>query len=178
MAKDDYGTQRDVATALGISQPAVAGWVKRGVIKVARNGKIHIPTAIAAVNAARDPERALVGALSNGKEVEGSPADVSSSTGNIGPHALMRARTVTATLAAQQQQLKLKQLQGELISKADARLACMAVVTEIKTRLEGLPGQAAPVVHAAETVAEAEAMLRGMVRAVLVEVAKLGEAVA
>lgn len=167
-----WGTQADVGKAAGISQQSVSNWIKRGIVKPRRDGKLHIGRSVAAIEAARDPERALIGDLANGKAIEG--ADNSKAAATASPSALLKARTVSATLAAKQQEIKLAQMRGELIDKKQAMMACLAVVSEIRTRLEGLPSQAAAAVHGATSVAEAETILRGMVRAAMVEVAKLG----
>ena len=176
-ASDDrWGTQAEVGKAAGISQQSVSNWIKRGVVKPRKDGKLHIGRSVAAIAAARDPERALIGDVANGKAIEG--ADNSKAAATASPSALLKARTVSATLAAKQQEIKLAQMRGELIDKKQAKMACLAVVSEIRARLEGLPGQAAAAVHGATNVAEAEAILRGLVRAVMVEVAKLGDPIA
>ena len=95
---------------------------------------------------------------------------------NISP--LMKARTFSAIHDAKRREIELKKLQGSLIDREDARRACLAVVAEIRTRLDGLPSQAAPLAHSAPTVAEAETAIRAVLRSCLVEVAKLGEAFA
>lgn len=173
---DRWGTQAEVGQAVGISQQSVSEWIKKGVVKPRKkDGKLHIATAVAAIEVARDPERALIGDLANGKPADG--VEAARTGAPLSPAALLKARTVSATLAAQQQQIKLAQLRGELIDKKEAQLACQAVVSEIRTRLEGLPGQAAAVVHGAASVAEAEALLRATIRSLMIEVAKLGEVI-
>ncbi len=176
MADDDlnrWGTQQAVADAAGITQQAVSNWIKKGIVKAGKNGKYHIGKSVMAIEAARDPDRALVG-------MEGAAVTSKNGASEIplGPAQLIKARTVSATLAAQEQQIKLKRLQGELIERADVEAAIRSAQTIVIERLEGLPGQLAARVMQAPSVPAAEAIIRDAVRAVRDELAKLGQGIA
>lgn len=156
----------ELARRLGVTEGAVRKHVRNGLYKAGPKGLFDADACKKSWEMNRSPG-SMMGELHQASQDTGLV--------NIPTTPLLRARTVSATLDAKRRQIELQQLEGKLIERDHARAACLAVVHEIKTRLDGLPSAAAPVVHAAPTVAEAEAMLRGMVRAVLVEIGKLGD---
>ena len=163
----ERGSMTDIAAVLGVTPQAVSKHKLNGLITPGPDGKYDVGQAVELIRMNRDPKAlAEVGA--------GSAND----TANLNSHPLLKARTFSATIDAKRRQIELERLQGSLISKADARAACLAVAMEIKNRLDGLPATAAPLAHSAATVAEAEVAIRAVLRACLVEVAKLGEALA
>lgn len=160
----------ELAKRLGVSETSVRKHVARGLYKPNRSGKFDVEQCRAAWQALRDPVAVANGTLSQTKGERGQiPA------GTIPENSFLKVRTAQAAVKAQLGQLQLQKARNEVIDRRDAQRAVLAVVREIIQRLDGLPSAAAPVVHAAPSVAEAEALLRGMVRAVRVEVAKLGE---
>lgn len=181
---DRMGTLADVARALGISPQAVTKHRKSGLIRPDANGRVHVGRSVEAVQLARDPDAALKGLAGGAARSADAPEqadEIEAAVAETGTapkitQVLAKARAVGAIADAKAKELRLARDRGELIPRDAARRACLAVIAEVKTRLDGLPAQAAPIVHAAPTVAEGEALLRGMVRAVLVELAKLGEA--
>lgn len=175
-----FVTLNGLATALGVDWHTAKKHADAGLFKaVARGpnqGKFDLARCRELYETSRDPDAALKGVL--GAEAIGASTGAAGGAGDdpFRGNPLLKARTVAAVADAKARQLRLAKDEGKLISRDEVRRACLAVVTEIKTRFEGLPSQAAPVVHAAPSVQEAEALLRGMVRAIMVEVSKLGEA--
>lgn len=162
---------QELGRRLGISETMVRKHRISGLFRT-RDGKYDFEASKQAFDMNRDPDAVLKG-IAGGQAVTGSQNEPSTPA----PSTLAKVRTIAASIDAKKRSLELQRLEGSIIGKDEAKAACLAVVHEIKTRFEGLPAAAAPVVHAAPTVAEAEQLLRGMVRAVLVEVAKLGDVV-
>lgn len=181
---DRMGTLADVARALGVSPQAITKYRKSGLIKLNAGGRVHVGRAVETIQLARDPDAALkglAGGMARAAETPEQAAEIESAVAETGSapqvtQVLAKARAIGAVADAKSKELRLSRERGELIPRDAARRAALAVISEVKTRLDGLPSQAAPIVHAAPSVAEGEALLRGMVRAVLVELAKLSEA--
>lgn len=152
-----------LASILGITETSVRKHVKNGLYRRGADGLFDVDQCREAWKALRDPDAVIKGGATQ------------SGAFSLSDSALVRARTAQAAIKAKQAEIELARTKGEIIDRRDAQRAALAVVHELKQRFDGLPAAAAPVVHAAPTVAEAEALLRGMVRAVLVEVAKLGD---
>lgn len=170
---DFWGTQTEVADAIGLSQSAVSKWVQKGVVKPRRSdGAIHAATAKAAIDIARDPDGALKGIAGAAALGNDSPASKELTV----PTQLAKARTASAIVSAQKQQIELQRLKGELIAKTDVEAAIRTAQVIVIERLEGLPGLLAARVMQAPSVAAGEQIIREAVRNLRAELEQLGAA--
>lgn len=167
---DRWGNQNDVAEAVGISQSAVSRWLQKGIIRARKSdGLIHVGTAKAAIEIARDPDAALKG-IAGAAALAGEPASKELTV----PTQLAKARTASAIVSAQKQQIELQRLKGELISKVDVEAAIRTAQVIVIERLEGLPGLLAARVMQAPSVAAGEQIIREAVRNLRAELEQLG----
>lgn len=172
-----FGSMADIARAMNLSHEAVRKHKNSGLIAPGKDGRFDIVRAASLIEANRDPIAAMKG-LAGGAAVSGEQGDKAAYKAALAANPMLHARTMGAVLDVKQKELNLAKQKGELIAKEDARRACLAVVAEIKVRLDGIPSAVAPMAHAASSVAEAEQIVRAAIRAAMVEVSRLGEAFA
>lgn len=73
---------------------------------------------------------------------------------------LTRERARLAREQADAQELKNRQARGELVPGDQIESAWVALMSGVRSRLLSVPSKVAPIVHAAKTPAEAEAIIR------------------
>lgn len=88
---------------------------------------------------------------------------------------LTSERARLAKEQADAQEIKNAQLRGELIPQADVETMVVSLASGTAQRLRGVPSKAAALAHAAETIAEAEQVIRREVDAALEELADAAE---
>jgi hypothetical protein len=166
-----FGSMADIARAMNLSHEAVRKHKNSGLISPGKDGLFDIARSVSLIETNRDPIAAMKG-LAGAAALAGEQGEKAAFANSP----MLKARTMGAVLDVQAKQINVARLKGELILKEDARRACLAIVAEIKVRLDGLPSAVAPMAHAAPSVAEAEQIIRAAVRAAMVEVSRLGEA--
>lgn len=169
----EYVSLNALATELGIAWKSARKHVRSGLFKAvthgANKGRYNLARCRDLYEAARDPV-----AVEKGDAAREAAGQIPSASPV--PNTLVQARTASLVFEAKRRELSLQKLKGQLIDRDAARKACLAVISVVNQRLDGLPAQAAPAAHAAATPAEAETLIRSLVRAIKVELAKLAEA--
>lgn len=87
---------------------------------------------------------------------------------------LAAERAKLARAQTERTELDLEERRGELVPVAEVERVFVAIASGISQRLQGVPAAAAPAAHAAETIAEAEAIIRQHVNDALTALADLG----
>lgn len=168
---DDYVTGRELARQLNISETMIRKHRATGLLiqqrAGAHKGKYHLEQSMAAFRVNRDPDAALKG-IAGGAASRGEAAPLPESS-------LTKVRTIHAGLRAQREKLELEQRRGELINKADARAAILAVVTVVTERMDGAAAMIAPRVAGMTNPAEIERVARDVLNAVRAEIAGMAQ---
>lgn len=173
---EQYVSGRELARRLGMSETMVRKYVSRGLfvaeVRGAHKGLFDAARCAEAYKHNRDPEAAVRGA-EGAAAVSNDPTRAAAMPEN----SLTRVRTAHAAIKTQVAQLELQKAKGEVISKADALRAAMAVITIVRERLDGVPAQVAPRVIGLTSVPEIERVVREILDAARVEIRKMGDAI-
>lgn len=89
-----------------------------------------------------------------------------------------RERTRLAKARADAQELSLAERRGSLIPQAEVEIMLVGLASATQQRLLGVPSKIAPLVHASQSIPEAEAIVRKFVHEALELLAQEGEAIA
>jgi hypothetical protein len=176
----EFVSKSEFARRMGVSEGAVRKHIKRGLYNVNKDGLLDPVKSKAILEAVRDPENIARGDIA--RAAAGHPPQLPATDGGpvdpLSGNQLIRARTAAATLDAQHKKLKLDQARGDLISREDARRACLAVVSVVNERIEGAAAQIAVRVAGIASVPECERIAKEVLRHVRSEIASLGDALA
>lgn len=159
-------TQLEIADKLGISDRWLRKLVESGAIKDRGRGGWD------ALDAAKD----LL--TYRGNEIERLKAENASlqgqlqrTDGDTANKAIADARRAEAQ--ADKAEMEVAELRGQLIPAEQIADAMHAAVLIMKTRMNAIPARAAPLAHAALTVAAAESLLREQVDEALAELGRI-----
>ncbi len=169
----EYVTGTELARRLGVSEGAVRKHVKRGLYSAERSGLFDLEKCRVAWHSTRDPEAVLKGAAGGAAVAKVPSAPFSGATGES---SLSKARTAVTVLKAQREQLELQRSRGEVIGKADALRACLAVATIVNERIDGAAAQIGPRVVGLDA-AGAERVAREILDTIRREISQMGAAV-
>ena len=171
----EYVNVAELARRIGISDTMVRRYRDRGLFKSASGGSAAQPydaaKCVELYKANLDPDAALKGIAGGAAVALDGRADP------LGGNSLLRARTATAMIEAQSKTLHLKKLQGELISKADAKAAVRSAITIICERLDGAAGQIGPRVAGNPSAAECEQIARSIINDVRRDISAMADTI-
>lgn len=149
-------TQREYAAHRGVSQPAVSKAIKTGRIKIEPNGKIDPVKADAAWNRNTDPEKRANGRTGGAATLRTPQARAP--TESVAPPAprrrahadapgddeavpkvdFNRARTVRETFSAKIEEVRYREMVGELVPRDAVKVGLFKVFTILKGSLLGI----------------------------------------
>lgn len=157
-------TQQEIADALGVSQPTVAGYVARGC-----------PTdSIEAVRAWMDAN--LAWRKRKGVRVASAstaPAKAGSAVHSVSAE-MMLQRLRRETAEAQAAEMRVAEQCGELVRADEVRAALARRITFAREFALGVPSRVAPLVYGASSLLEVETILAEQMHAFLATLAEAG----
>jgi chemotaxis protein histidine kinase CheA len=157
---------------LGVSRQAVGDLVKRGILPEGKDGKIDVDLAKVALADRVRPSGKTAQALAvdplppasppaNAPDPNGDKAD------DVQITSFHVARTLNEAAQAQMNQLKLRQMQGELIEVSAVRGQISAVLSSLREALMQIPARMSPVLAAESDASRVHDALSGEIHQAL-----------
>lgn len=162
--------QSELARRLGLTEGAVRKHIRRGLYRKGKDGLFDADECARLYQANADPDAILKGIAGGAAVSPRAAGDGPSET------SLTRARTASAAIGAQRQQLALQKEKGELIRTDEAFRAARAVVTVVCERLDGAAAQIAQRAAGLDAVG-AERVAREIIDGIRSEIAAIATAI-
>ena len=160
-----------LARTFGVSRQAIGDLVKRGILSEDKDGLIDVELARHAIEQRVRPSAKTAQALTEPAAAPPPPAATDAQTdGTITSYHV--AKTLNEAAQARMNQLKLREMQGDLIRVADVRATLAHVFATTREALLQLPARMAPLLAAESDTAAVQNLLHAEIHAALDTLAK------
>lgn len=163
-------TQAELARQLGVSRQAVNDLVRRNILEVGQDGRIDTELArVALANRVRPSAKTANATASPSAQIMTSGADAVNPSDNTSVTSFHVAKTLRETAEARIAQLKLAELQGELIRVSDVRAAYAKRAAGLREAILQLPARLASQLAAEPDQAKCHDLLQAEIHGILAQ---------
>lgn len=163
-------TQAELARLLGVSRQAVNDLVRRNILEVGQDGRIDTELArVALANRVRPSAKTAASANSTAMPMATPAADTATAAENTSVTSFHVAKTLRETAEARIAQLKLAELQGELIRVSDVRAAYAKRAAGLREAILQLPARLSAQLAAESDQAKCHDLLQADLHGILAQ---------